>query len=336
MMHTRIPAHSVAAGLLSLAAAGAQAQAELTTQGVLDLSYGRFELSGLDREHRFNSNSLSASFVGVTAKYGMENGFTLGATVESFLRFQDLSLGRNGNDPFFSRNAFISLASKYGSVRVGRLQTYLFDTTARFNALGNSTGFSPAIRHVFASGNLEGVQGDFYWNRAVSYSTPNWEGITGNLMYSQGENEARGRRSAASLVVSKGLFGAALSVQRVSRDDGIIDPVREDTWQLGATYNFGIVRVFGLYTRTRDRGLEVNSKLASGGVAVAVGPGTLQVQAGRAIAEGVAVDRKHRSVSAAYVYPYDSVTDIYLIGMDDRVRDQTKGVSLAAGVRYKF
>lgn len=336
MTHTRIPARSVIAGLLSLAAAGAQAQAEFSTQGVLDLSYGRFEPSGLDREHRFNSNSLSASFVGATAKYGMEGGWTVGATVESFLRFQDLSLGRNGNDPFFSRNAFVSLASKYGSVRVGRLQTYLFDTTARFNALGNSTGFSPAIRHVFASGNLEGVQGDFYWNRAISYSTPNWEGITGNLMYSQGQNEARGHRSAASLVVSKGLFGAALSVQRVRRDDGIIDPVSEDTWQLGATYNFGIVRVFGLYTRTRDRGLEVDSKLASGGVAIPVGPGTLQAQAGRAIAEGLAVDRKHTTLSAAYVYPYDSVTDIYLIGMDDRVRDQTKGVSVAAGVRYKF
>jgi predicted porin len=336
MTHTRTAAHGAIAGLLSLAAAGAQAQAELSTQGVLDLSYGRFEPSGFYREHRFNSNSLSASFVGVTGKYGMENGLTVGATVESFLRFQDLSLGRNSNDPFFSRNAFVSLASKYGSIRVGRLQTYLFDTTARFNALGNSVAFSPAIRHVFAAGNLEGVQGDFYWNRAVSYSTPTYEGITGNLMYSQGQNEARGHRAAASLIVSKGLFGAALSVQRVHRDDGIIDPVSENTWQVGATYNFGIVRVFGLYTRTLDRGLEVDSKLASAGFALTAGPGTLQFQAGRARAEGVAVDRKHTSLSAAYLYPYDSVTDIYVVGMDDRVRDQTKGVSLAAGVRYKF
>ena len=333
MMHPRTP---VIAGLLSLAAAGAQAQADYSAQGVLDLSYGRFEPSGFVREHRFNSNSLSASFVGVTAKYGMEGGWTPGVTLETFVRFQDWSTGRNSNDPFFSRNAFVSLASNYGSVRVGRLQTYLFDTTARFNAMGNSIAFSPAMRHVFASGNLEGVQGDFYWNRAVSYSTPTYEGITVNLMYSQGQNRARGDRSAASLVLSKGLFGASLSAQRVRRDDGIIDPVSEDTWQVGATYNFGIVRVFGLYTQIRDRGLEVRSKLASGGVVLSVGPGTLQAQVGHAQAEGPAVDRKHGSASAAYLYPYDSKTDFYVVAMDDRVRGQTRGVSVAGGARWRF
>lgn len=333
MMQTR---NSAVAALLSLAATGAQAQAEYSAQGVLDLSYGRFEPSGFVREHRFNSNSLTASFIGVTAKYGTESGWTPGVTLESFVRFQDWSLGRNGNDPFFSRNAFVSLGSKYGTVRVGRLQTYLFDTTARFNALGNSVAFSPAVRHVFASGNLEGVQGDFYWNRAISYSTPTHEGITANLMYSQGQNESRGHRAAASLVVSKGLFGASLSAQRVRRDDGIIDPVSEDTWQVGATYNFGTVRVFGLYTQIRDRGLEVRSKLASGGVALSVGPGTLQAQLGHARAEGPAVDRKHGSASAAYLYPYDSKTDFYVVAMDDRVRGQTRGVSVAGGARWRF
>jgi len=336
MMHTRTLGRSVGAGLLSLAAAGAQAQADYGAQGVLDLSYGRFEPSGFVREHRFNSNSLTASFLGVNAKYGLENGWTPGVTLETFVRFQDWSTGRNSNDPFFSRNAFVSLASPYGSIRVGRLQTYLFDSTTRFNAMGNSVAFSPAIRHVFASGNLEGVQGDFYWNRAVSYSTPTYAGVTGNLMYSQGQTRARGDRAAASLIVSKGLFGAALSVQRVHRNDGIIDPVSENTYQVGATYNFGIVKVFALHTQTRDRGLEVRSKLSSGGVTLSVGPGTLQAQVGRATAEGVAVDRKHTSFSAAYLYPYDSRTDVYIVGMDDRVRDQTRGVSVAGGVRFRF
>jgi predicted porin len=319
-----------------LVALGAQAQADYSAQGVLDLSYGRFEPSGAIHDYRLNSNSLSASFVGVTAKYGLENGWTPGVTLETFLRFQDLKIGRNDDDPYLSRNAFVSLASKYGSLRVGRLQTYLFEATARFNALGNSPAFSPAIRHVFLAGNLEGVQGEFYWTRAISYSTPNYEGITANLMYSQGDNEARGDRSGASLIVSRGLFAASLAAQRVRRNDGIIDPVSEDAWQVGAAYNFGVVRAFGQFTRTRDRGLDVRSKLASAGLAVAVGSGTVQAQFGRATAEGPAVDRKQTSVSAAYLHPYDSVTDFYVIGMDDRVRGQTRGLSVAVGVRYKF
>lgn len=337
MIYRTILGRGLGTTMLSLAAASAQAQADYAANGVLDLSYGRFEPSGFVREHRFNSNSLSASFVGVTAKYGLEGGWTPGVTVESFLRFQDWDIGRNKNDPFFSRNAFFSLASKYGTLRIGRMQTYLFDSTARFNAMGNSVAFSPAIRHVFASGNLEGVQGDFYWNRAISYSTPNLEGITGNVMYSQGQNRTRGDRAAASLIVSKGLFGASLSVQRVHRDDGIIDPVvSENTWQIGATYNFGIVRAFGLYTQTNDAGLDVHSKLKSGGVEVPLGPGKLQMQIGRANATGIAVDRKHTSVSGAYLYPYDSMTDFYVVAMDDRVRGQTRGVSFAGGVRYRF
>ncbi|HEX7435476.1 MAG TPA: hypothetical protein VF308_02115, partial [Caldimonas sp.] len=56
--------------LLLVVAGSARAQADYSFYGVLDLSYGRFENSGAIREHRFNSNSLSASFVGANAKYG--------------------------------------------------------------------------------------------------------------------------------------------------------------------------------------------------------------------------------------------------------------------------
>ena len=38
----------------------------------------------------------------------------------------------------------------------------------------------------------------------------------------------------------------------------------------------------------------------------------------------------------AYVYAYNSLTDFYVIAMDDRVRGQTRGFSAALGVRYSF
>jgi predicted porin len=295
------------AGVALLGAAlAAQAQTDYSAYGVADFSYGRFEPSGFEREHRFNSNSLSASFVGVNASYGFDGGWKPGITLETFLRFEDFDTGRNDSDPFFSRNAFVSLASPYGEARIGRLQTLLFDTTSRFNALGNSPTFSPAIRHIFRSGNLEGVQGDFYWDRAVSYVSPTWNGVTGRAMYSQGPDENRG------------------------------DPTDERTWQLGATYNFGWARLFGLYTHTDDKGLDVRSNLYSAGAAVPVGPGTFQFQAGLTKATGPAVDRKHTSVSAAYLYAFNSVTDFYIVGMNDRVRGQTEGVSVAIGGRYRF
>jgi predicted porin len=330
------------AGALCLGAAlAAQAQTEFTPYGVLDFSYGRFEASGALPVHRFNHNSLSASFVGVNLKHGFDDGWTPGITLESFLRFQDFKGGRKDTDPLFSRNAFVSLGSRYGTLRVGRLQTFLFDTTARFNALGNSVAFSPAMRHVFGSGNLEGVQGDFYWNRAVSYQSPaNQEGVLQgvslNLMYAQGPKHESGDLAGGSVVVSRGLLAFALSAQRVHVANGIDDPTNETTWQLGATYNFGIARVFALYPQTNDRGLDVDSHIASGGFTYPIGPGIVQAQVAYTTTKGPAVDRRHTTASAAYVYAYDSVTDLYVIGMDDRVRGQTRGVSAAVGVRWRF
>ena len=211
----------------------------------------------------------------------------------------------------------------------------LFRST-RFNAMGNSVAFSPAVRHVFASGNLEGVQGDFYWNRAASYQTPNFEGVTANLMVADGPSAARGDYYGGSLIVARGLFAMSVSGQRVHVDDGINDPTEENTWQLGATYNFGFARLFGQYTQSNDAGLQVEGRTTSAGAAVPLGPGTVLLQAAHTTARGPAVDRKHTSVSAAYLYAYDSVTDIYAVGMDDRVSGQTRGASLAAGVRWRF
>ena len=331
-MFAKILLGAVAALLVSTA----HAQFDYSLYGVADFSYGRFEPSGFEPEHRWNSNSLTASFVGVNASYGLEGGWKPGVTLETFVRFQDFKTGRVDSDPLLSRNAFVSLASNYGSVRIGRLQTLLFDTSTRFNALGNSVAFSPAMRHIFASGNLEGVQGDFYWNRGIGYVSPNWEGLTGNLMYAQGNSQEGGDLWGANLVYSRGLFAAALSAQNVHVNDGIYDPTDEQTWQLGATYNFGWARLFGLYTHTDDKGLDVQSNLYSAGAIVPVPLGTLNLQAGYTKATGPAVDRKHTSISGAYLYAYNSVTDIYVVGMNDRISGQTEGVSVAIGVRYRF
>ena len=329
--------HAIAVAAACCVASAAHAQFDYSLYGVADLSYGRFEPSGQIREHRFNSNSLSATFGGVQASYGLENGWTPGITLEAFFRFQDMRFGRNDNDPPFSRNAFVSLAHRdWGTLRAGRLQTLLFNATTRFNALGNSVGFSPAVRHVFAAGNLIGVQGDFYWNQGVSYTTPNFDGITGSVMVARGPQDNPGDLAAGTLIVSRGLLAAALSVQDVRIDDGINDPTKETAYQLGANYNFGWANLFALYTHTRNRGLEVDSDIASVGAAVPLGPGTVLTQVAASKADGPAVNRKQTTTSAAYVYPYTSVLDLYVVAMDDRVRGQTRGFSAAIGVRYRL
>ena len=324
--------------LLFLLSFAARAQFDYAAFGTLDLSYGRFENSGDQPRFRYNSNSLSASFVGVKSSYGFDNGLTAGINLETFLRFQDLDYGRNDEDPFLSRNNFLSLQhNDYGLVRVGRLQTYLFETSTRFNAFGNSTGFSPALRQIFLSGNIESIDGDFYWDRAVSYSTPRFEnGIQGSVMYALDSGKTRGDYWGGSLVYSRGVFAMAVSAQNVHVNNGIDDKVDETTLQLGAAYNFGVAKLFGQYTHMDDKGNDVKSRLATAGVSVPLGPGTVLAQIARSTSKGPAIDRKHTTTSLGYVYNYDGLADFYVLAMDDRVRDQTRGLSYAAGVRYLF
>jgi hypothetical protein len=317
-------------------AGGAKAQTDYSIYGVFDLSYGRFEASGALPKNRFNSNSLSASFIGANAKIGLDGGWVPGLTLETFLRFQDGRTGRRDNDPKLSRNAFVSLGSDYGFFRLGRLQTFLFDATNRFNAFANSPAFSPALRHIFLSGNLEGVQGDFYWDSAASYQSPNLDGLNISLMAAQGRGPQRGSYLASTAIYSVGLLSTSLSLQRVKIDDGINLPTLENAWQFGATYNFGFARWFGQLTTTQDKGLEVNSNGLTTGVSVPLGDGTVLAQVATTRASGPAVARQHTSTSLGYVYGYDSLTDLYVVGMNDRVRGQTRGLSLAVGARYKY
>ncbi len=314
----------------------AHAQLDAEVHGIVDYSYGRFEPSGLYRSYRVNSNSLSPSFVGGSVRYGFDGGYTVGLNLEAFLRFQDLKGGRSDDDPVLSRNNFLLVNTPYGNMRFGRLQSYLFDTTARFNALGNSVPFSPAMRQTFAGGNLMGPQGDFYWNRAFSYTSPNLEGFTFNVMQSKGEKKDPASLTGANVVWQRGVFSVALSGQQVYLNNGVDDPTNEKVWQLGASYNLGFARLFGLHTRTNDLGLMVHSRSTSAGVRLPLGPGDVVAQAAFGKARGVAIERLQQTLTLGYIFPWDSEIDLYVLGMDDRVRDQTRGASLAAGVRWRF
>jgi len=322
---------------LLVAAGTAQAQFDYGLYGTADLSYGRVEPSGATPRDRFTSNALSASFFGVNARYGFESGFSAGLNLETFLQFQDFDYGRNEEDPFLSRNAFVSLThADYGTVRLGRLQSYLFEATTRFNAFGNSIGFSPAVRHVFLSGGLESVQGDFYWDWAASYATPKYEsGWSGQAMYARGRDDRRGDYLGGYVVYSRGVFAANVGAQKVHVDDGIADETDETTWQAGVSYNFGFARAFGQYTWIDDRGNDLKTRSTTAGVSVPLGPGNVLAQVAYTTSDGTAVDRRHTTTSLGYVYHFDSVTDFYVLGSDDRQRRQTRGLSYAVDISQR-
>ena len=305
------------AALLFLLSFAARAQFDYAAFGTLDLSYGRFENSGDDPRHRWNSNSLSASFVGAKASYGFENGWTAGINLETFIRFEELDYGRNEQDPFLSRNNFVSLQhNDYGLLRLGRMQTPPVRDLDPLQRLRQLDRLLAGLRQIFLSGNLESIDGDFYWDRAVSYKTPQIEDLNlqGHLMYAQGSGDNRGDYFGGSVVYSRGVFALSFVAQNVHVNNGIDDEVDELTLQLGGAYNFGVARLFGQYTHIDDKGNDIKSKLATVGVSVPLGPGTVLAQIARSTSKGPAVDRKHTTTSLGYVYNYEGIADFYVIG----------------------
>ncbi|RTL30395.1 MAG: porin [Burkholderiales bacterium] len=317
--------------------AQAQQQAPTVIYGILDIGFGRYQASGLTRTTEVRSGQMAASRIGFTQKEDLGDGVFAGYTLESFLRLDTGASGRNDTDPFWSREAFVQLgSSKLGSVRMGRMSTPLFDATARFNAFGASPGFSPALRHTFASGVLESVQGDQYWNSSIAYVSPNVEGFSLKAMHAYEPNGANRGNSSVGLTYSRGLVALAVTAQTVRIDSRQPDGSSEGAWQIAGSYNAGFGRVFALYGQNQDSGFDVASKVMSVGCTIRLWEGNVLAQFAQTNAQGDAIDRQHQTMSLGYDYELSKRQDVYLVMMRDQIRLQPNGLTLATGIRYLF
>lgn len=314
-----------------------QAQLTLNLYGLLDASVGRFQASGGLVDNAVRSGQMATSRFGISGRELLDEGWSVGFTLESFLRLNTGQQGRNDLDPFWSREASVSIANpRYGTLKVGRFSTPLFEATGRFNAFGPSPGFSPALRHTFLSGPLGGVQGDLYWDRAIGWTSPNWEGLTVKVVHAGEDRIGRHANTGLSLVYARGLATVALNLQRTRHDERQPLGTDERVWQLAAVYNAGLGKLLAQYTRTDDRSFDVKSRIVSVGALVPLGAGNVMLQFAQTIAEGPAIDRKHQAVSLGYDYDLSKQTDVYAVLMRDQVRRQATGLTLATGVRTRF
>jgi predicted porin len=336
-MRRRITAAWVLPGLMAAASAHAQQEIPTVVYGVLDIGVGQFQTSGLQRQVEVRSGQMAGSRIGVSGKEDLGDGLTASVVLESFMRLDTGAAGRNDADPFWSREAALMLShNRYGSVRVGRMATPLFDSTSRFNAFGAAPGYSPAMRHTFSSGVLESVQGDLYWSSGVAYISPNLEGFTLKVMRTVDPDGANNGNAGASVTYSRGLIALAATAVTVRVDPRQPEHTHDAAWQLAGSYNAGLAKVFALYGQTQDTGFDVASKTFSLGAIVRLGEGNVLVQFAQTNAQGEAIDRKHQTFSLAYDYELSKRQDVYVVMMRDQVRRQPTGLTIASGMRYLF
>ena len=124
----------------------------------------------------------------------------------------------------FSRNAYVGIESPYGTVTAGRLTTPLFVSTILFNPFIDSYVFSPMVYHTYLGlgtfptySTDQGVTGDSGWSNAVSYSSPNFSGLSATAMYALGNTTENGAKKwSGQVLYFHGPFAATAVYQYVN------------------------------------------------------------------------------------------------------------------------
>ena len=330
--HKRI---ALVASLLSLAAASAQAQSNVSLYGLVDMSIGATKAPGGTSVTGIDSGKMTTSYYGMSANEDLGGGLSAVFKLEGFFLADTGAQGRFTGDAQFARTASVGLSHRdYGTLTLGRNTTQLFVSTLMFNAFGDSFGYSPSIRHYFAGG--QGVTtGDTGWNDSIAYSSPTFAGLRFGVAAATKES-ALGTGNSGNLSVSVGYsngpLAASLVVQDVEKDTAVA-VANTTTSQLGASYDFGVAKAFAQYGRVKNDSTGAKYDITGLGVRVPVGSGAVIAQWGELNAK-VGADRT--TLSVGYLHNLSKRTELYAVLMHDKVDGLSSGGGYSLGIRHRF
>ena len=181
-------------------ASSAFAQSSVQLYGQVDEWVGAQKFPDGKIAAEVSGGGMSTSYWGMKGAEDLGDGYKAIFAIEGFFLAQNGQYGRFTGDTMFSRNAYVGIESPYGTVTAGRLTTPLFVSTILFNPFVDSYEFSPMVWHTYLGlgtfptySTDQGVTGDSGWSNAVSYSSPNFNGLSGKAMYALGNTAVKRR-----------------------------------------------------------------------------------------------------------------------------------------------
>ena len=373
--------------LAALAACGAaSAQSTVTLFGVVDAAYRNVSNKSesvpatpftpyysvkASRSELANSG-LSSSRLGFRGVEDLGGGLSASFWLEAPITNDDGATGIST----FSRRSTVSLAGSFGEFRIGRDKTATVLNDEQFDPFGD-TGIGGSL---IIDANEAAVSGTGYgsnstYKRAgnmVQYFLPrNLGGFYGNVDYSFHEitrmspdtitgadRSNTGRHIGGRVGYASGPFDVAASYAQNdtsftsgSGSSAVARPGKIKTFNIGATYDFGVAKLFGEYSRSKDQRDPLNiftpvpsTDLAGYliGVTVPIGPGQIRASYSqvkydfnRVPAFGVlnSPDPKSNKFALGYVHNLSKRTALY--GTIARVTNKNgAGNTVGAGPSY--
>jgi predicted porin len=331
--------------------ASAFAQSSVTLYGIGDVFLGSVKAPGAHTAIVQQGGGMTTSFWGLSGKEDLGDGYSSFFVLESYFQPNNGTFGRFSGDGFFSRNAYVGLASPFGSVRAGLLTTPLYIATISFNAFTNSYTFSPWIYHTYKGLGPQGVIGDSVWQNAVAYTSPTWGGLNGTAIYSFGNSSTvpGAHKWGVQLSYSNGPFAASANYQYINYvstagDIGTAVAAlpglqKESTTQLDASYDFHVVKVFAGYMNIRDKVTFGTASTNSEQVSFAIPFKTASILAELAYSNSSGSESNNAqrlTWAVGYDYLLSKRTDLYTAFKYDHFAGESTGLTYGVGMRTRF
>jgi predicted porin len=262
--------------VLALAALGAfagaaSAQSSVTMFGVVDLAIQSVDNG--DRTYSMGTDGMSSSRLGfrgvedlgggLKASFWLEMG--LAADTGGNASIWGNSTASNANRLFFNRRSTVSLSNQWGELRLGRDYTPTFWNWTVFDPFGtNGVG---AATNLAIGGDLQAaLAGSTYGtlvraNNQVSYILPAGQfgpGLYGQVSAAAGENAPGNKYWGGRIGYAAGPFDVAGSYGETDCLN-LACTVDLSTWNIGASWNFGFMKLSGFFGSIEANGSGNNS-----------------------------------------------------------------------------
>lgn len=327
-----------------LGSSGANAQS-VVLYGLMDVSAAQIKPVGGEAVELLETGGLQRSFLGFRGAEDLGGGLRAVFRLESYLSVDSGSAGRSpsATDPFWAREASVGLSGSFGTTVLGRTESPLYRATMNFNPFGESAGFSPSARQYF--GARGAVVGDSRWNNSLSYTNnasdaPLRINFAANLPEDlPGIVPEHGRNYGLSVAYITGPFAVVVAGEKIQNSAFALPAGfdRQMAYQIGATYDFSFLRVYGQVGRVKtEADVDVQTILYQLGGAIPVGNSLILFAYGNSHIKTSVKAVTDKTASIAYDYFLSKHTDIYVAAMVEKLSFTSSGNGFAGGVRMRF
>ena len=266
----------VAAAAMPLAAGADGGSATLYGRINLDVEYvtGRGTSGDTSSTMRLSSNS---------SRFGIRGAEYVGGGLVAIWQIESAVNADAGGGGIALRETFLGLDGDWGTVKAGYFLSPYDDMQPIFGSVPTLTTSILSTAAIWAQGGLAKSLGGFDARlpNSLRYDTPEWEGLSGSAQLALGEDSRRSAVWGLGLVYGGERLDAGLAWEHNKDVRG--PALDDDAVTVTASWNFGTVRVAGVYEYLRyDTPVGSLSRDFWGASSTIVaGPGTVYLFAGR-------------------------------------------------------